>query len=79
MNNKTHTITISMQNGDISYDKHCVFVEPEDTIEWVCADANCHFAVHIGWDSPLGKGRYRAARGKRISDRIPQNARARSV
>ena len=72
---KTHTITISMQNGDISYDKLCVFVEPEDTIEWVCDNDNYHFAVHIDWDSPLGKGRYRAIKGNRIIDKVRKDAR----
>jgi plastocyanin len=72
---ETRTVTISMEDGNISYDKLCVFVEPEDTIEWACENDNYHFAVHIGWDSPLRKGRYRATKGKRISDRVPEDAR----
>jgi plastocyanin len=73
-NHKTHTVKINVVGGNVLYDKPSISVDPEDTIEWVCENSQYHFAVHIGWDSPLRKGRYRASMGKRISEKVPKKA-----
>lgn len=74
---ETHTVNISVENREIKYgDKPSFKVSRGDTIEWVCRNDNCHFAVHIGYDSPLSKGRYpKKNNGKGISDKVSKNAR----
>lgn len=73
-NSKTHTVNITLEAGKISYDKPCFMAYPGDTIEWVCESDGCHFAVHLGWESPLPKGRYRPVTGKKTGDKVPKNA-----
>ena len=69
-----HTIKIGCSaEGDISYNIQSLVVKREDTIEWVCEN-DYSFAVHFGWDSPLGKGRYRAGIRDIINDKVPANA-----
>ena len=60
-------------DGDFKYDKRVCFVRRGETIEWIC-DGEGFFAVHIGWNSPLEKGRYRNGQGKRISAHVPKDA-----
>lgn len=80
-NPETHTVNISVEDGEIKYrddnngDKSSFKVSRGDTIEWTCTNADYHFAVHIGYDSPLGKGRYPQKNNVRgISDKVSKNA-----
>ncbi len=73
-NPKTHTITITVDNdGNFSYDNPLIWVDHGDTIIWECTN-NCPFAIHLGWNSPLKKGRYRSEDGTRIEAEVKKNA-----
>jgi len=66
-------VNITVKNGNISYDNDNFQTRRGDTIEWACTE-DYHFAVHIGWRSPMPKGRYRAKPGKTIKDKIKADA-----
>lgn len=68
-----HTITIRHENGDLTYDACNVRLRWGDVIEWRC-EPRQPFAVHIGWDSPLRKGRYQSVDGNPIADTVPDGA-----
>ena len=70
---QTHTVNITVKNGDFSYDNPLFYAYRGDTILWKCTN-NYHFAVHLGWNSPMPKGRYRAKPGKEIKDKIKSDA-----
>ena len=73
-NPETHTITITVDNdGNFSYDNPLIWVDRRDTIVWECAN-HCPFAIHIGWNSPLKKGRYRSVKGDSITTVVPDDA-----
>jgi len=73
-NPETHTINITVDDdGNFTYDNALIWVYPEDTIIWECAN-NCPFAIHIGWNSPV-EGRYRSVDGTAIEAPVPKNAR----
>lgn len=66
---KIHKVTMTLKNGDISYDPYRIMVKRGDQIEWECKGkkgVKYHIGVHIGWDSPLDKGRLRALPGKKV-------------
>ena len=70
---ETHTITIKVEDGDFTYDNPLIWVYRGDTIIWECTN-HCPFAIHIGWGSPLKKGRFRSANGDSIETVVPNNA-----
>jgi plastocyanin len=73
-NSKTHTIKITVDNdGDFTYDNPLIWAYPGDTIIWECTNHR-PFAIHIGWNSPLEKGRFQSAKGDRIETVVPEGA-----
>ncbi len=70
---ETHTITITVKKGNFTYVNPLVWVDQGDTIIWKCTN-RCPFAIHIGRDSPLKKGRFRSAQGKSIKTEVPKKA-----
>lgn len=75
-NPETHVVTITVdEDGDFSYENPLIWVDGGDTIVWECTN-KCPFAVHIGWDSPLEKGRFRSADGSNKTTVVPKNARS---
>jgi plastocyanin len=74
-NPKTHAIKIAVDDdGNFTYDNPLIWVCPGDTIIWECAN-DCPFAIHIGWNSPLERGRFRSVKGDRIETVVPGGAR----
>lgn len=72
---KSHVIAFSQKKGDFSYHKNEILtVNPGDSIEWKCRDGHA-FAVHIGRQSPLSKGRFRARAGRSVSTVVPKTPR----
>ena len=77
--NGFHKVIMTLKNGDISYDPYRVMVNGGDQIEWECKGEEgieYHIAVHIGWDSPLNKGRIRALPGEKVSGTVLQDAKS---
>jgi hypothetical protein len=71
---ETHTITITVgEKGDFKYDNPLVWAYQGDTIVWECTN-NCPFAIHIGWNSPLDKGRYRSVDGNNKEAKVKEAA-----
>lgn len=70
---ETHTITIKVEDGDFTYGNPIIWVDPGDTIIWECTN-QWPFAIHIGWGSPLKKGRFRSINGNSIKTVVPNNA-----
>lgn len=71
---KPHTIKITVDNdGNFSYDNPLIWVYPGDTIIWECTN-HSPFAIHIGWNSPLEKGRFRSVKGDRVVTVVPEDA-----
>jgi len=74
-NPETHTIIITVDNdGNFTYDNPLIWVDPGDTIVWECEN-KWPFAIHVGWNSPLEKGRYQSTDGTRIEATVPVGAR----
>jgi hypothetical protein len=69
---QTHVVQITVASGDFDYGPNrSILVRRGDTIEW---RYNGNFAVHIGWNSPCEKGRYRgknAIRAKLLPTPLP--------
>jgi plastocyanin len=64
-------------NGDFSYeyDPKNRRVATGDDVEFRCtAPGLQHFAVHVGWDTPLEKGRYRE-QGSSFAAKVREKAR----
>lgn len=73
---KTQTISFEVNNGDFNYlGNEIVYVDPGDTIEWICKNGYA-FTVHIGRESPLEKGRFRAGIKKKIVTKVPLKPKA---
>lgn len=75
---KSHKVTMTLKNGDISYAPYRIIVNRGDQIEWECIGkkgVKYHVAVHVGWDSPLNKGRIRALPGKKVSGVVLDEAK----
>lgn len=73
-NPENHTVTITVDSdGNFTYENPLIWVDRGDTIVWECTN-KCPFAVYFGWDSPLKKGRFNAAKGNKISTVVPENA-----
>ena len=68
-----NVITITYEGGNLKYDSCNVQLDWEDEIVWKCMPRN-PFAIHIGWDSPLEKGRYRSVDGEPIRALVPKGA-----
>ena len=61
---KKHSVTITVnQEGKFSYDNPMIWVDAGDSVTWK-SPKNPIFAVHLGWDSPLDKGRYHSSTGE---------------
>jgi plastocyanin len=71
---RSYTIEIDCHNGDLEYSDPHLRVQHGDTIKWICKDLSSSFAIHIGWGSPLAKGRYRAGPGGSVEVTIPPNS-----
>ena len=72
---KSFTVYFSVSKGDFHYHKNEILtVDPGDSVEWKCKDGHA-FAVHIGRESPLAKGRFRAKAGRSVSTVIPKSSR----
>lgn len=69
----THPVTIVVKNGDFTYNPSTVEVYPGDTIVWNCSVGD--FAVHLGWNTPCQKGRYRSKKGVPVDGLVRPNAR----
>ncbi|MBL7083119.1 MAG: hypothetical protein ISS41_05745 [Candidatus Aminicenantes bacterium] len=68
---KNHTVIIKVdEEGNIDYKNGFLRVYPGDTIVWEC-EKRCPFSIHIGWDSPLDKGRYQSIEGENIEAVVP--------
>ena len=61
-------VKITLKNGDLSYSPCCPKLDKGEELKWICNDGI--FAVHIGYNSPLPKGRYRAKKGEETGDKI---------
>ena len=75
---KIRKVTMTLKNGNISYAPYRIMVYRGDQIEWECKGekgVKYHIAVHIGWDSPLDKGRYRPLPGKKVSGVVLDEAK----
>lgn len=74
-NPQTHTVTITVDvNGHFTYVNPLIWVDRGDTIVWECTN-KYRFAVHVGWDSPLDKGRYHTPEKEKIVATVPTDAR----
>ena len=71
---RKHIIEIDCHKGDFEYSDPKIWVNHGDTIMWLCKDPSFHFAIHIGWDSPFTKGRYRTGPSGSITVDVPPNA-----
>jgi len=71
---KEHIIEITVEDGDFTYDNPIIWVDPGDIIKWECTN-HWPFAIHVGWDSPLKKGRFRSVNGNSIKTIVPDEAR----
>lgn len=72
----THNVEISVsKSGNISYSNDNFKVDRGDSIIWSCDKKYGHcYSVHLGYKSPLPKGRYRKACGQAIKDKVKTNA-----
>jgi hypothetical protein len=62
-------------DGDFDYGSNEVCVARlGETIEWVCEGEGL-YCLNFGWDTPFDRVSYEEERGKRISIRIPEDAR----
>jgi len=69
-----HTIKITVDNdGNFSYVNPLFWAHRGDSIVWECTN-NCPFAIHIGWNTPLNKGRYRSKNGNPIDAKVRDDA-----
>ncbi len=67
----SHTISFTVKDGNFDYHgNEIIYIDPGDTIEWNCPEGH-PFAVHIGRDSPLEKGRFRAQNNEKVTTTIP--------
>ncbi|MFQ6081842.1 MAG: hypothetical protein ACE5WD_00600 [Candidatus Aminicenantia bacterium] len=74
MSNHNHTIKIFVDDaGNISYDFPSLRLKRGDTIEWVCTNEYT-FTVHMGWGTPLGKGRSQTSQKGIIRETVRENA-----
>ena len=74
-NPKTHTVSIIVDNnGNIDYENGFLRVYPGDTVVWKCTNG-CPFSIHIGWNSPLDKGRFQSVEGEDIVTEVSKGAR----
>ncbi|MFQ6070837.1 MAG: hypothetical protein ACE5LC_09995 [Candidatus Aminicenantales bacterium] len=68
-----HTVAIRVDDeGEFKYDNGLIWVYPKDTIIWQC---EYPFSIHIGWHSPLKKGRFQSENSKDIVTVVPDDAR----
>ena len=65
-------VKITLRNGNLSYHPCCPKVNRGEELTWKCDEGA--FAVHIGYNSPLPKGRYRAKKGDATGDNVGGNA-----
>jgi plastocyanin len=73
--NQTHRVEIVINGGDLSYSIDNFKVDQGDSIIWSCDKRYGHcYSVHLGYKSPLAKGRYRRACGQEIIDRVSPKA-----
>jgi hypothetical protein len=73
MSNNKHSVEIIVKNGDFTYRPGpTVQVKRGHDIEWVCSTGD--YAVHLGWESPCEKGRYRAGKGEPVTGQVLQGA-----
>jgi len=71
---RTRTVIIKLdKKGNLSYVPCSIELDEGDFIEWQCV-RELPFAIHIGWHSPLPKGRYRSLKGESIKDVVPEGA-----
>jgi len=63
------------KDGNFSYENPLIWVDRGDSIIWEC-QGDYPFAVHLGWGSPLDKGRYHASKKEQIVARVLNNALA---
>ena len=69
-----HTVEITVdKDGKFSYDKPLVRVHRGDKLVWECTN-ECPFAIHVGWNSPLDKGRYRSKGKNSIEATVREDA-----
>lgn len=71
---RTMTIEINCSMGDFDYSDRSIRLNRGDVVRWVCKDPKAHFAIHIGWNSPFSKCRYRAGPGGVIEIEVPNEA-----
>jgi plastocyanin len=64
-NPQHHVVKIKVENGDFTYNPQGLMVYRNDTVEWICDEGHA-FAVHLGWNSPFEKCRYRAKKGQSV-------------
>jgi plastocyanin len=69
----THPVIIEVTDGNFTYKPCNVLVDPGDTIEWKCEAGD--FSVHLGWNTPCEKGRYRSRKGVAVSGRVRPGTR----
>jgi hypothetical protein len=62
-------------DGDYECDRANCRVRKNETIEWMCQGGEGFYAIHLGWDWPFEELTLSAPLGKRISLRIPKEAR----
>jgi len=73
--NQPHRVEIIVKNGEICYSNDYFKVNRGDSIIWSCDKKYGHcYSVHLGYKSPLPKGRYRKACGQDIRDKVKTNA-----
>jgi hypothetical protein len=61
-------------DGEFTYNKPSCSTRRGETIEWFCHGEG-YYAIHLGWDSPFDEITYQEKLGRRISIRIPDDAR----
>jgi len=72
---ETHTVSIIIdKKGNIDYENGFLRVCPGDTVVWKCKKG-CPFSIHVGWNSPLDKGRYQSVKGEDIVTEVSKGAR----
>lgn len=73
---REHKVRIIVdKDGNFSYENASILVDRGDSITWECQGGH-PFAVHLGWGSPLEKGRYRASKKEQIVAHVLNDAAA---
>jgi hypothetical protein len=70
---KTHNVTITLDDDQIKCAPRRLFVDPNDSIVFKCADKS-PFAIHFHPLSPAEKIRYRSGSENQLTAKILENA-----